>query len=281
MTDIARITVLVENSVQRSDLLAEHGLAFWIEMCGRCLLFDTGQGRVLSSNVDKLGVPLTRTEAVVLSHGHYDHTGGAASVLQAAPHAKVYVHPAAFQPKYVRADDGTSRDVGMPPSAAAAIRKRADHVNETDRPTEIYDGLFVTGEIPRRTEYEDTGGPFFSDPDGQRTDPLLDDQAMYFAGREGTIVLLGCAHAGIINTLQYVDELTNGKPIHAVMGGMHLVRASRRRMERTIGGLRQFNVLRLGPSHCTGLAATAELWNALPGTCFPFGTGTTIEVEIA
>lgn len=280
MRGTARITVLVENSVQRPGMLAEHGLAFWIEMGGRCLLFDTGQGIVLSGNADKLTVPLTQTEAVVLSHGHYDHTGGVHFALQAAPDARVYVHPAALQPKYLRADDGTSREVGMPQPARVVINRRADNLVETSQPEEICEGIFVTGEIPRRTEYEDTGGPFFADPEGQHADELLDDQAMFFDTREGIVVMLGCAHAGIINTLQYVHELTDGRSIHAVIGGMHLVKASRERMDRTIGGLRQFNVGRLGPGHCTGLAATTELWNALPGRCFPCGTGTRMEFEI-
>ncbi len=277
MEGIASITVLVENSVQRRDMLAEHGLAFWIEMGGRCVLFDTGQRAVLLGNADKLGISLARAEAVVLSHGHYDHTGGVASVLQAAPQAKICLHPAALTPKYVRDDDGTIRDVGMPQPAKKEIDRRADHFVETRGSTEICDGLFVTGEVPRRTQYEDTGGPFFTDPKAQHADPLLDDQAMFFDTSQGIVVLLGCAHAGVINTLQYVHELTDGRPIHAVMGGMHLARASRQRMDLTIGGLRQFNIERLGPAHCTSLAATAELWNAMPGRCFPVGTGTRLE----
>ncbi len=280
MSGIARITVLAENGVQRQDVLAEHGLAYWIEMHGRHVLFDTGQGRVLCPNAEALGVPLERTEAIVLSHGHYDHAGGVEAVLRAAPGAFVYVHPAAFQQKYVCPDDRPSRDVGMPEPVRSAIRGRAAQLVETDRPTEVCDGLFVTGEVPRGTEYEDTGGPFCSDPEGRHADPLLDDQAMFFSARQGTVVLLGCAHAGIVNTLQYIQQLTDDRPIHAVMGGMHLAAASRQRMDQTISGLRQFNVEHLGPAHCTGAAATAALWNAFPERCVPCGAGTRMEFEI-
>jgi 7,8-dihydropterin-6-yl-methyl-4-(beta-D-ribofuranosyl)aminobenzene 5'-phosphate synthase len=280
MPGIARIIVLAENSVQRPDVLAEHGLAFWIEMRGRCLLFDTGQGNVLTHNADKLGVPLARAEAVVLSHGHYDHTGGVDPVLQVAPQARVYLHPAAYGTKYVRAQDGTSHIVGMTEPVRATLRQHPEHTVEAQKPTEIGGGLSATGEIPRRTDFEDTGGPFFLDPGGRQADPLVDDQAMFFETRHGTVVLLGCAHAGIINTLQYIHELTDRTPIHAVMGGTHLVRASDHRMTRTIAALRALNVERLGPAHCTGLAATAQLWNALPGRCFPLGTGTRIEFEL-
>ncbi|MGD2109300.1 MAG: MBL fold metallo-hydrolase [Phycisphaerae bacterium] len=281
MGSAVRITVLVENSVHRRELLAEHGVAFWIEIRGCRVLFDTGQGMVLSGNAHKSGVDLRLTDAVVLSHGHYDHTGGVEFVLRVARHARIYAHPAALLPKYARTDDAASRDIGMPKSAREAIDRRREESIETPRPTEVCKGLVVTGEIPRQTEYEDTGGPFFTDPELRVPDPLLDDQALFFDSLLGTVVILGCAHAGIVNTLQHIHQLTNGRPIHAVMGGMHLATASRQRIDRTIGGLRQFNVERLGPAHCTGLKATAELWNAFPGRCFPCGTGTTIEFKVA
>ncbi len=280
MNDIARVTVLVDNCVQGTDLLAEHGLAFWIEIRGRHLLIDTGQGRVLSHNAQHLGIPLDRLDTVVLSHGHYDHTGGLHQVLQAAPQARVYAHPAVLGGKYGRKDDGTSSDIGMPSPSSAALRERGEELVWTEGSAEVGGGLFATGEIPCRTDYEDTGGPFFTDGECQQADAILDDQAVFFESRLGTVVLLGCAHAGVINTLQYIRELTDARPIHTVIGGMHLVTASRNRMDRTIEDLRRLDVQRLGPAHCTGVAATAELWNAFPGRCFSCGVGLQIEFEI-
>ena len=277
MGQIARITVLVENNAQGRGLLAEHGLAFWIEIGQRRLLFDTGQGAVLASNAGILGIPLEQVDAIVLSHGHYDHTGGLHHVLPITPQAKVYAHPAILQPKFARGTDDTSHEIGIPPPAREALRNREDVLTWTERPTEICDHLFVTGEIPRRTDYEDTGGPFFIDHECRQADPLLDDQAVFFDSDRGTVALLGCAHAGVINTLHYIRELTNGRPIHAVLGGMHLVTASRKRMDRTIEALRQFDIERLGPAHCTGPTATAELCNAFPGRCLSCMVGTKLE----
>ena len=281
MGRVAGITVLADNSVQGRGLLAEHGLAFWIEVEDQRLLFDTGQGAVLSHNAQQLGVPLEQAGAVVLSHGHYDHAGGLADLLQAAPQARICAHPAAFEPKYGRGDDGTTHDIGMPSACESAVRKRTGAVTRTERPSEVLRGLFATGEIPRRTEYENTGGPFFTDSECQQVDALVDDQALFFDSLRGTVVLLGCAHAGVINTLRYVRELTDGRPVHAVLGGMHLVTASRRQMDQTIEDLRRLDIKHLGPAHCTGLAATAELWNALPGRFFSCAVGTHVDFELA
>jgi 7,8-dihydropterin-6-yl-methyl-4-(beta-D-ribofuranosyl)aminobenzene 5'-phosphate synthase len=281
MSRIARITVLADNCVQGRGLLGEHGLAFWIETGGRCLLFDTGQGAVLSHNAQNLGVPLERADAIVLSHGHYDHTGGLAEGLRAAPQASLYAHPAAFEPKYLRYDDGIGHDIGVPALYRNVARAPSREFIRTEQLTEVFPGAFVTGVIPRRTGYEDTGGPFFTDRECRHADPLLDDQALFFDTPRGIVVLLGCAHAGVVNTLQYIGEVTNGRPIRAVMGGMHLVTASRARMDRTIEEFRQRDIEHLGPAHCTGPAATAELWNAFPGRCFPCTVRTRVDFELS
>ena len=116
MTNPIRITVVVENTAQGAGLLGEHGLAYWIEWEGQCVLLDTGQGTVLASNAFKLDVPLHKADAVVLSHGHYDHSGGLADVLR-VNHPYVLAHPAALQPKFARNRDGTSRQIGIPPAS--------------------------------------------------------------------------------------------------------------------------------------------------------------------
>ncbi|MCK4789253.1 MAG: MBL fold metallo-hydrolase, partial [Desulfobacteraceae bacterium] len=274
-----RITALVEDTARGRDMLAEHGLAFWIEAGPKHVLFDTGQGQVLSHNAHQLSIPLQLTDAVVLSHGHYDHTGGLKHVLQASPTAKVYAHAAAFQAKYIRNSDGTAREIGIPSSDETKIREQANQLIYSNEPIEICPGLFVTGEIPRVTDFEDTGGAFFLDEQCQQPDPLIDDQAMFSNSPRGTVVLLGCAHSGVINTLQYIQRLTDNRPIRAVMGGTHLLSASEKRMDKTISELRKLGPQRLLPAHCTGFAAMLRLSNEFPGRCAPCSVGTVLELE--
>ncbi len=280
MAGSVRITTIVENTTQGRMLLGEHGLSFWIVREPHYILFDTGQGAVLPGNAHKLGVRLDKATAIVLSHGHYDHTGGLGTALRAAGLLKIYAHPAVFLPKYARRHNGAPRDVGLLFLNEETVRKRVEELVYTERPTCIGDGFYVTGTIPRVTDYEDPGGPFYTDRECAHPDPMPDDQALYFDSPRGTVVVLGCAHAGVINTLRYIRSLTNNRPIYMVIGGMHLATASPERIERTIADLRDLGVQQFAPAHCTGLGGIAALWSAFPGLCIPCVVGSEIEIPI-
>jgi 7,8-dihydropterin-6-yl-methyl-4-(beta-D-ribofuranosyl)aminobenzene 5'-phosphate synthase len=273
MKETIVITTLVENSVSVRGLLAEHGLAFHLQAGPRSLLFDTGQSDLLLHNALTLRISLANADAFVLSHGHNDHTGGLTSAHKAAPQARLFLHRAALSQKFVRTPDGTIRSIGMDETTAETVRSAANAVVWTRKPTEVLDGIFVTGEIPRQDTFEDTGGPFFRDEAGTQPDPLLDDQALYFDTQEGLVMLLGCGHAGVVNTLDYVQHLTGGRSIHAILGGLHLLKASPERLEKTIAAFRRLDIQRLAPAHCTGLPALAQLWTAFPEHCFSCAVG--------
>lgn len=277
MNEKVRITVLVENSVHSQGLAAEHGLSFHIRIGQRSLLFDTGQSDLILRNARALGIALNEINSLVLSHGHYDHTGGLDAVLTAAPQARVCLHPAALEAKYSRKPGSAARFIGMNGNTAESLRHRG--FIKTTGWTRILEDVCVTGEIPRATSYEDTGGPFFLDTEGARPDPLTDDQALVIDLGQSVLLLLGCAHAGVVNTLDQVEQMTGGKPVRAVMGGFHLSSASEERLMRTIARLRSAKLTFLAPMHCTGWPAMPRLWQAFPEVIRSVGVGAVLEFD--
>lgn len=271
-----RITTLVEDTAGGRGLLAEHGLCFWIELGERKIIFDTGQGLVLTGNARKLGVPLEQAEAVIISHGHYDHTGGLSEILRLAGNRRVYAHPDALAPKYARRPDGTISEIGLPMLNENKIRGQAGLIL-TEKPVEIGEGLFLTGPVPRRTDFEDVGGHYFTDAACSQPDALTDDQSAFIETPEGTVVILGCAHAGVINTLDYIRALTGNRRIHTLLGGMHLLAAGARRMSKTLTEFRCLDLKRLIPCHCTGIVATARMWHEYANKCALCSVGSVLD----
>ena len=279
MIDDLRMTVLAENTAGGANLLGEHGLAFWIEADGRRILFDTGQGKVLHHNAQCLEVPLDAAQMVVISHGHFDHTGGLKDVLGTAGQIDLYLHPAALKEKYHREKTPPHRSIGIPALDEQALHERTRNLMWTGVPTKLMGGVYVTGEIPRRNDFEDTGGPFYRDESCTEADPLLDDQALYIEMPVGTVVVLGCAHAGVVNTLDYIAELTGQVQVYAVLGGMHLVNATPQRLEATVAALKRYGVKKVGTAHCTGMRAASYLWSQLSGECFECSVGSVFTVQ--
>jgi len=246
-----RITILVDD--QAGDgLIAEHGLSLWIEAGDRRILFDTGQGVALEANARKLGVDLSQTDILVLSHGHYDHTGGVARVLAAAPQAEVFFHPAALQSRY-SIHDGVPKPVHMPTGAMDAIG-RLPYIQRhwLLDPVILLNGVGITGPVPRKTDFEDTGGPFYLDTEARRADFLEDDMSLWVKTPNGLIVCTGCCHSGLVNTLVFVLRISGAHRLCAVIGGFHLVHANNRRIERTTAVLRSLAPDKVVPCHCTG-----------------------------
>ena len=143
--------------------------------------------------------------------------------LSESPDAAVYLHPAAIEEKFVRRAK-TADKIGMLPPGERSVRPHEPRLVWTSGPTEVSPGISVTGEIPRRTDFEDTGGSFYLDKACTEPDSLMDDQALYIECVQGLVILLGCAHSGVVNTLEHISRLTGCDRFHAVIGGMHLHR---------------------------------------------------------
>jgi len=274
------LTVLVDNTASE-NLVSEHGLSLYIEYDQHRLLFDTGQSDIVLRNAQVLGVDLRKIDAIVLSHGHYDHTGGLMTVIDEIQSLNLYLHPQAVKPRFARYKDKPVRNIGMPSLTASGLtdHKRIKSIVWTEEPTEIYPGIIVTGPIPRHTDFEDVGGPFFLDAHGEIPDPLIDDQALYCESNEGLVVIVGCAHAGIVNMLDYISQLTGRTNIHTVIGGIHLRSASNDRINRTIEAFRNYDVQQIGLAHCTGHNAIAQFQKAFGNRCFSCSAGTKINLK--
>lgn len=261
------ILILSDNLSFDETLKSEHGLAFWVDTGHFCFLFDTGQGTAIAENAGRLGVPFEKLHAVVISHGHYDHTGGLREVLTAKSDVPVYLHPDAFCERYGVRDEAAAHSIGMPLPVVSELKQEGRRLIWTRTPVEIFRGVRVTGAIPRRTGFEDTGGHFFKDATCRVKDEILDDQAVWIETSKGLIVLVGCGHSGVVNTLNYISELTRGAPVYAVLGGMHLLNAGEERLERTVEALVRYGVKQVVPCHCTGEAPMKRLKDVFGEKC--------------
>jgi len=252
------ITILVDNQAG-PGLTTEHGFSLWIEADGRHILFDTGQGPALPMNARTLGIDLRQTDMVVLSHGHYDHTGGIPHVLHVAPNAHVYCHPGVVQPRY-SLRNGSPRPAHMPSASMAALDRLPEkHLRWTSEAVMLSENIGLTGPIPRQTTFEDTGGAFFLDPEARHADPIEDDLALWIKTDQGLVVCVGCCHAGIINTLTHVRRLSGVAPIRAIIGGLHLLNADDRRLNHTLAAMQTIPIETVIPCHCTGDRAMDQL----------------------
>ncbi len=154
-----RITIIVDNKASEG-LISEHGLSFWVESGGKRILFDTGQGAALKGNTASLGIDLSSADTLVVSHGHYDHTGGMPYVIEQTPEIRLYCHPGVVQPRYVIRDNNP-KSIGMPRKAREALHNLLpERIAWVQEPLMLTDTIGLTGPIPRLTTYEDTGGAF-------------------------------------------------------------------------------------------------------------------------
>jgi 7,8-dihydropterin-6-yl-methyl-4-(beta-D-ribofuranosyl)aminobenzene 5'-phosphate synthase len=292
-----RVTLLVDNERGAKGLRAQWGLSMWVEAGPSRVLLDSGLNEAFWRNARALGVPLHDADAIVLSHGHDDHGGGFARAVNAAPSAKLVLHPGGLAPSYWLSRTGKVESIGLPEHSLKAIWGSAERVAMALGPVEVAPRVWASGPIPRRHPLEEAERNFFLDRDCTVRDHVVDDQALVVETAAGLIVLLGCAHAGVVNTLDHVRRVAaesraslatgadeplplaaDGLPrVRAVIGGMHLLHASPARLRATSEALNAAGVDLVAPVHCTGKRGKRHLREALGEAYAECVTGSVLE----
>ena len=275
-----KLTTLSENTAGRVGLLAEWGLSILVEVDDYKILLDTGLGVSAACNAAFLGIDLSSVYKIVISHGHRDHTGGMVHVLNAIKREiDIIAHPDIWASKY-SGTFGTGKEYAGIPFAREALESLGANFVLTKEPVWISDNIVTSGEIPMRTEYENIDAELYvKDDEIFQPDSLWDDLALFIKTGIGLVIVLGCGHRGIINTLYHAQELTGVERIHMVVGGTHLIRASRERMDLTVAELKRLGVHNLGVSHCTGLPAATILSQEFGDSFFFNNTGRRITIQ--
>lgn len=271
-----RITTLSENTANYG-YLAEWGLSILVEVNETRILMDTGLSFSAVHNAQLMGIDLSTIDCIVLSHGHADHTGGLRDVLKIRREVEVIAHPDIWVPKYVRRDGEPREQYNGMPFSREELESRGARFNLAREPVHITENVMTTGEIPMFSGYEEIENNLFVKEAGTLyPDPLADDLALIIDTDFGLVVILGCAHRGVVNTLRYAQNLTGKELVYAAIGGTHLFRASEERLEKTIADIREIGIQRLGVSHCTGFRASARLAQEFEDIFFMNNAGTCV-----
>ena len=269
-----KITVLCDNNTRiDAYYLGEPALSLYLEDGDARILLDTGYSDVFVKNAGVMGVDLAQITALVLSHGHDDHTGGLVNLPLFFSKVPLYAHPQVFAPKRW---NGESCGAPLIENAAAKIFD----LRLSAKPVQISEHLTFLGEIPRKTDFE------CCEPIGERLtetgewvpDYLPDDTALAYKGKEGLTVITGCSHSGIVNIVEYAREVCREERVCGIIGGFHLLsHRKNRQTQETVEYLAKLHPAQLRPCHCTGFYARAAIHERVPirETC----VGDVIEVE--
>ncbi len=265
-----KVTTLTENLTYDRALLAEHGLSFFLESPKQKILFDTGQSDIFIRNANVLNIDLNKADSLIISHGHYDHTGGIKHFLEINSKAKIYIKQEAFNKKYSK-----FRESGIPYSHEIP-EERIIYTNET---TQLEEGLFIISNIlPENILYEkDNPGMYVETGGVKYKDNFADEQYLVTMNDNGISIITGCSHLGIVNILN--DAVNRfGLPLNYLVGGLHTSNSPENEIKLIIKQLEYYNPKGIALSHCTGIDVYCRLKKIFPEKVFYNHTGKKFEL---
>ncbi len=277
-----KICLLSENYSRKRYMKGEHGLSIWIQKDDSNILFDTGQSDLFSQNASQLGIDISKANILVLSHGHYDHTGGVPEFCRLNRSAPIYINQDAFHKRYNGKND-MNNNIGIP------WAEQKDGVNEVPferlimnkGTVNLSDGIFLSGQIPRTVSFEEAPRNFYID-NGKgdlSSDMIMDEQMLLVKGNKGIHIFSGCSHSGIINCIEYTKDLFPNDKIISLTAGMHLESVSELRLQKTMQHLLEFDIDTIIPLHCTGMIPICKMVEFLKGRCRRITVGDEIVLE--
>ena len=270
-----RITTLIENNADdKNKLVNEHGLSLYIEADGKKILFDTGQSGAFVQNAEKLGKDLSEIDCAIISHGHYDHSGGFRKLVGSVPSVpQLIVGKGFFEAKHKYCEDGETSFIGNSFNRQY-VEDRQILIKEVEEDIfRITENVMLFHNFRRSNEFEKLNEKFFIDQGGSRlTDDFSDEISLGIVTDKGLVVVVGCSHVGVLNILETIKERT-GLPIYAVLGGTHLVDADADRIAKTMAAFRKLGISRVAVSHCTGSEGIAAMRQEFKGNFIYNNTG--------
>jgi len=275
-----KITTLIENNPDdKGELLFEHGLSLYIETNGKNILFDTGKSGNFIENAKSLNKNLNELDFCIISHGHYDHSGGVEKLTNEVSEQPLFiVGEEFFWPKYKTVDglgykfNGNSFDEEFILKNRISLRKvKEDMIYLTDH-------IIVFHHFSKYTDYEKRNNRFYVKENTEYIPDNFDDEiSLGIITSKGLVVIVGCSHVGIVNILKTISERVD-IPIYAVIGGTHLIEADEVRMQKTIDAFKEMKIQLIAVSHCTGEEGICRIRQELNQQFLYNNTGNTIEI---